>query len=186
MSHGSPLTPAQPIISCSRHCSSQLRKQIHGLVAHSSNSFEFGDSGDGYSASPAIEATVTTRRNRPSSSREHTHLLGLNVDEDWSMMGAQLHTSQPSPGRGRGRRRSQHHRSRATTLGRYPDPALLVAPVPRAAQGVIRRRRRQPARQPRWACTTCDRLVELLREQIRAEHTTSRPHHRPTIATIVS
>src|SRR5674476_1339394 len=76
-----------------------------------------GRAGDKTNGVPVNLAIGLTGRSGPVGRRRaHTHLLGLTVGEDWSMMGAQLQE--------------------------------VAAPAPPAAQGLLRRRRRQPPRQP--------------------------------------
>ena len=104
--------------------------------------------GDKRLGTAAHVAVGLTGRSGPTGRRRaHTHLLGLTLDEDWDAMAAQL--------------------------GGLPDPTLVVVdgeaeitdlarrlwpttPIQRcwwhltarAAQGLLRRRRRQPPRQP--------------------------------------
>jgi hypothetical protein len=121
---------------------------------------------------PVNLAIGLTGRSGPARRRRaHTHLLGLTVDEDWSMMGAQLAAVAPP--------------ALVVVDG---EPAITVLaqrlwpsiPIQRCwwhlphglrkafyADDAANRHVNSP-----WARTKCDALAELLREQIRAEHTT--------------
>jgi hypothetical protein len=115
---------------------------------------------------------LTGRSGPAKRRRAHTHLLALSVDEDWSMMGAQLQAVAPP--------------ALVVVDG---EPAITVlaqrlwpdTPIQRCRWHLPHGLRKafyadDAANRhvnPRWARTTCERLAELLREQIRAEHTTA-------------
>ena len=122
---------------------------------------------------PVNLAIGLTGRSGPAKRRRaHTHLLGLTVDEDWSMMGAQLQTVAPPA------LVVVDGEAAITVLAQrlWPD-----TPIQRCwwhlPHGLRKAFYADDAADrhvnPRWARTKCDRLAELLREQIRAEHTTA-------------
>jgi hypothetical protein len=81
---------------------------------------------------------LTGRSGPAQRRRAHTHLLGLTVGEDYSALGEQPVRAE-RPGAGRARRRGRGHRPGPAAVAGHTDPALLVAPAPRAAQGLLRR-----------------------------------------------
>ena len=115
---------------------------------------------------------LTGRSGPVKRRRAHTHLLGLTVDEDWSMMGTQLQAVAPPA------LVVVDGETAITVLAQrlWPD-----TPIQRCwwhlPHGLRKALYADDAADrhvnPRWARTKCDRLAELLREQIRAEHTTA-------------
>jgi hypothetical protein len=120
---------------------------------------------------PVNLAIGLTGRSGPARRRHaHTHLLGLTVEEDWSMMGAQLQAVAPP---------------RLVVVDGEPAITVLAqrlwpgTPIQRCwwhlPHGLREAFYADDAANrhvnPNWARTKCDRLAELLREQIRAEHT---------------
>src|SRR5664280_2924986 len=73
---------------------------------------------------------------------------------------------------GRGRRRGRHHRPGPTPVARRADPALLVAPAHGLRKAFYADDAANRHVNPRWARTMAGELAELLRKQIRGEHTT--------------
>jgi hypothetical protein len=113
---------------------------------------------------------LTGRSGPPGRRRAHTHLLGLTVNQDWSMMGAQLNTvAAPALAVVDGE-------TEITVLAQRLWPGT---PIQRCwwhlPHGLRKAFYADDAANrhvnPAWARTKCDRLAELLREQIRNEHT---------------
>ena len=90
---------------------------------------------------------LTGRPGPAGRRRAHTHLPGLTVDEDWAALGRQV-AGLPAPALVVPGRGGRDHRTGPGPVAADADPALLVASAPRAAQCLLRRRRRQPPRQP--------------------------------------
>src|SRR5664280_1462355 len=131
-----------------------------------------GRAGDKTNGVPVNLAIGLTGRSGPVGRRRaHTHLLGLTVGEDWSMMGAQLQeVAAPALVVVDGE-------AAITVLAQRLWPA---APIQRCWWHLPHGRRKacyadDAANRhvnPRWARTMAGELAELLREQIRGEHTT--------------
>ena len=127
-----------------------------------------GDKTNGVGVNLAIG--LTGRSGPARRRRAHTHLLGLTVGEDWSMMGAQLE-SLPAPvlvvvdGE-----------TAITVLAQRLWP---TTPIQRCWWHLPHGLRKalyvddahNRHNNPHWACDRKNELAELLREQIRAEHT---------------
>ncbi|MDQ1250002.1 MAG: hypothetical protein QG597_4379 [Actinomycetota bacterium] len=120
---------------------------------------------------PVNLAIGLTGRSGPARRRHaHTHLLGLTVDEDWSLMGAQLQDVAPP------KLVVVDGETAITVLAQrlWPDTPIqrcwwhLPHGLRKAfyADDAANRHVNSP-----WARTKGDRLAELLREQIHAEHT---------------
>jgi len=131
-----------------------------------------GRAGDKTNGVPVNLAIGLTGRSGPVGRRRaHTHLLGLTVGEDWSMMGAQLQeVAAPALVVVDGE-------AAITVLAQRLWPA---APIQRCwwhlPHGLRKAFYADDAANrhvnPRWARTMAGELAELLREQIRGEHTT--------------
>jgi hypothetical protein len=113
---------------------------------------------------------LTGRSGPPGRRRAHTHLLGLTVNQDWSLMGAQLNTvAAPALVVVDGE-------TEITVLAQRLWPGT---PIQRCwwhlPHGLRKAFYADDAANrhvnPAWARTRCERLAELLREQIRNEHT---------------
>lgn len=120
---------------------------------------------------PVNLAIGLTGRSGPAGRRRaHTHLLGLTVAEDWSMMGAQLRTVAPPA------LVVVDGETAITVLAQRLWPEV---PIQRCwwhlPHGLRKAFYADDAANrhvnPRWARTKCDQFAELLREQVRAEHT---------------
>ena len=131
-----------------------------------------GRAGDKTNGVPVNLAIGLTGRSGPVGRRRaHTHLLGLTVGEDWSMMGAQLQeVAAPALVVVDGE-------AAITVLAQRLWPA---APIQRCwwhlPHGLRKAFYADDAANrhvnPRWARTMAGELAELLRKQIRGEHTT--------------
>src|SRR5450759_373661 len=131
-----------------------------------------GRAGDKTNGVPVNLAIGLTGRSGPVGRRRaHTHLLGLTVGEDWSMMGAQLQeVAAPALVVVDGE-------AAITVLAQRLWPA---APIQRCwwhlPHGLRKAFYSDDAANrhvnPRWARTMAGELAELLRKQIRGEHTT--------------
>jgi len=128
--------------------------------------------GDKTNGVPVNLAIGLTGRSGPLRRRRaHTHLLGLTVGEDWSMMGAQLE-GLPAPALV-----VVDGETAITVLAQRLWPA---APIQRCWWHLPHGLRKafyvdDAANRhvnPRWARTMAGELAELLREQIRGERTT--------------
>jgi hypothetical protein len=128
-----------------------------------------GDKTNGVAVNLAIGLTGRSGPHRRR--RAHTHLLGLTVGEDWSMMGAQLQdVAAPALVVVDGE-------TAITVLAQRLWP---TAPIQRCwwhlPHGLRKAFYADDAANrhvnPRWARTMAGELAELLREQIRHEHTT--------------
>src|SRR5450759_2779563 len=131
-----------------------------------------GRAGDKTNGVPVNLAIGLTGRSGPVGRRRaHTHLLGLTVGEDWSMMGAQLQeVAAPALVVVDGE-------AAITVLAQRLWPA---APIQRCwwhlPHGLRKAFYADDAANrhvnPRWARTMAGELAELLRKQLRGEHTT--------------
>src|SRR5664280_2888229 len=128
-----------------------------------------GDKTNGVGVNLAIG--LTGRSGPAKRRRAHTHLLGLTVGEDWSMMGAQLE-SLPAPALV-----VVDGETAITVLAQRLWP---TTPIQRCWWHLPHGLRKalyvddahNRHNNPNWARARKNELAELLREQIRAEHTT--------------
>ena len=129
-----------------------------------------GDKTNGVGVNLAVG--LTGRSGPAGRRRAHTHLLGLTVGQDWSMMGAQLQDL-PAPALV-----VVDGETAITVLAQRLWPA---APIQRCwwhlPHGLRKAFYVDDANDrhvnPRWARTMAGALAELMREQIRNEHTTT-------------
>jgi transposase-like protein len=127
-----------------------------------------GDKTNGVGVNLAIG--LTGRSGPDKRRRAHTHLLGLTVGEDWSMMGAQLE-SLPAP--------ALVVVDGETAITILAQRLWPTAPIQRCwwhlPHGLRKAFYADDAHNrhnnPNWARNRKNELAELLREQIRHEHT---------------